>query len=158
MTILDLQETLAKEVGRILKDVATENAAGEKVSGVTVHRQQLPIIVSDEEDASQFFPYAIVRLTEGACADDDSPWDVTADVILGVHDEDARNQGHEHIMVMCQRLIDRFAAKPLLNGKYWAHPNIEWAVQDADAYPYYFGGVRITFSVPRIGRRMTAYD
>lgn len=158
MTIFDLQESLAEEVGRILKDVETANAAGEKVSGVTVHRQQLPIIVSDEEDASQFFPYAIVRLIEGACADDDSPWGVTADVILGVHDEDPRNQGHAHVMVMCQRLVDRFAAEPLLDGKYWAHPNIEWAVQDADAYPYFFGGVRLQFSVPKIGRSMTAYD
>ena len=107
MTILDLQETLAKEVGRILKDVATENAAGEKVSGVTVHRQQLPIIVSDEEDASQFFPYAIVRLTEGACADDDSPWDVTADVILGVHDEDAPEILHLFIPVKDYPMANR---------------------------------------------------
>lgn len=158
MTILDLQESLAKDVERTLKDVVTTDAAGEKVSGVTAHRQHLPIIVSDEEDASQFFPYAIVSLVEGSCADDGSPWDVTVDVLLGVHDEDVRNQGHQHIMVMIQRLIDRFAAEPLLDGKYWAQPNMEWAASDADAYPYYFGGVRIKFSVPRIGRRMTAYD
>ena len=158
MTILDLQESLARDVERTLKDVATTDAAGEKVTGVTAHKQQLPIIVSDEEDASQFFPYAIVKLVEGSCVDDGRPWVVTADVILGVHDEDTKNQGHEHIMIMIQRLIDRFAAEPLLDGKYWAQPNIEWAAQDADAYPYYFGGVRVTFSVPRIGRRISAYD
>ena len=150
MTILNFQEELAKDVEHILKDVVTTNAAGERIHGVTVYKQQLPVITSDEEDESKFFPYAIVRL-------DDSPWMVTADVLLGLHDAEPSNQGHQHILVMCQRLIDRYAAEPLLAKKYRAEQDMEWAVQDADTYPYFFGGVRIKFSVPKIGRREPVY-
>ncbi|KAI4444650.1 hypothetical protein FMM80_25285 [Schaedlerella arabinosiphila] len=157
MTILNFQEELAKDVEHILKDVVTTNAAGERIHGVTVYKQQLPVITSDEEDESKFFPYAIERLDEGKGVDDDSPWMVTADVLLGLHDAEPSNQGHQHILVMCQRLIDRYAAEPLLAKKYRAEQDMEWAVQDADTYPYFFGGVRIKFSVPKIGRREPVY-
>lgn len=53
---------------------------------------------------------------------------------------------------MIQRLVNRFAAEPLLDHKYRAQQDMEWAVQDEETYPYFFGGVRIKFSVPKIGR------
>lgn len=157
MTILDFQEELTRDVKRILKDIVTINAAGERVNGVNVYQQQLPVITSDEEDDSIFLPYALIRLYGGKTEDDDAPWIVTADIHFGVYDADQSNQGHQHIMVMCQRVIDRYAAEPLLAKKYRAEPDIEWAVQDDDTYPYYFGGVRIKFSVPKIGRREPVY-
>lgn len=157
MTALDFQEELAQEVGNILKDIVTVNAAGERVSGINVYKQNLPIITSGEEDDSKFFPYAIVRLYEGETEDDDTPWTDTADILFGVYDQDESNQGHQHIMVMCQRVLDRFAAEPLLARKYRAEQDMEWAIQAEDTYPYYFGGVRIKFSVPKIGRRDPFY-
>lgn len=157
MTALDLQEELAQEVSKILKDIVTVNAAGESVSGVHVYKQNLPIILSDEEDDSKFLPYAIVRLSEGKTEDDDTPWIDTVDIHFGVHDSRESNQGHQHIMVMCQRVIDRFAAEPLLAKKYRAGQDMEWALLDEDTYPYYFGGVRMKFNVPKIGRRDPFY-
>ncbi len=157
MTALDLQEALVKEVEYLLKDITTFNAEGNRVEGVKAYRQQLPIITSDEEDDSKFIPYALVRLYDGKTEDDDSPWVVTTDIHLGVHDASTENQGHCHIMVMCQRIIDRFAAEPLLDRKYRAEQDMEWAVQDSDMYPFYFGGVRIKFDIPKIGRREPVY-
>lgn len=52
MTTLDFQEALVQDVKEILKDIVTMNAAGQKVNGVHVYKQQLPIITSDEEDDS----------------------------------------------------------------------------------------------------------
>ncbi len=153
MTALDFQQALANDVQHILKDIITVNAAGQRVSGVKVYKQQLPVIASDEEDESQFLPYAIVKLSDGKTEDDDEPWTVTADILFGVYDPDKSNQGHQHIMVMCQRVIDRYAADSLLAGRYRAEQDMEWALQDEDTYPYYFGGVRIKFNVPKIGRR-----
>lgn len=157
MTALDLQEELAQEISKILKDIVTVNAAGESVSGVHVYKQNLPIILSDEEDDSKFLPYAIVRLSEGKTEDDNTPWVDTVDIHFGVHDPRESNQGHQHIMVMCQRVIDRFAAEPLLAKKYRAEQDIEWALLDEDTYPYYLGGVRMKFNVPKIGRRDPFY-
>ncbi len=157
MTALDFQQALANDVQYILKDIITVNAAGQRVSGVNVYKQQLPVITSDEEDDSKFLPYAIIRLSDGKTEDDDTPWSVTADILFGVYDSDPSNQGHQHIMVMCQRVIDRYAAEPLLVKKFRAEQDIEWALNDEDTYPYYFGGVRIKFNVPKIGRREPLY-
>ena len=60
-------------------------------------------------------------------------------------------------MVMCQKLIDRYAAEPLLAKKYRARQDMEWALQDDESHPYFFGGVRIKFDIPKIGRRIPFY-
>ena len=158
MTPLVLYDDLIAEVEDILKDVVTKNTAGEDVVGVKGYKYRLPLITADDEDESQFFPYFIVRLSGGKTEDDDSPWLVTADILLGVCENDKDVPGHEHIMVMIQRITDRFVAEPLLNKKFRAEQDIEWAVQDEDTYPFYFGGVEIKFIVPKIGRRIPDYD
>ncbi|MCU6685669.1 hypothetical protein OCV99_03695 [Dorea acetigenes] len=158
MTPLMLQSDLVTEIEDILKDVITKNTAGETVTGIKGYEYRLPIIESDEEDESQFFPYFIVRTSEGRTEDDDSPWLVTVDIILGICENDKDAPGHKNILVMIQRITDRFASEPLLNGKYRAEQNMEWAVQDEDTYPFYFGGVEIKFRVPKIGRRIPNYD
>lgn len=158
MTPLELYDDLITEVENILRGVVTKNTAGESVEGVKGYKYRLPLITADDEDESQFFPYFIVRLSGGKTEDDDSPWLVTADILLGVCENDKDIPGHEHIMVMIQRITDRFVAEPLLNKKFRAEQGIEWAVQDEDTYPFYFGGVEIKFRVPKIGRRIPCYD
>lgn len=158
MTPLELYDDLVTEVENILRDVVTKNTVGESVVGVKGYKYRLPLITADDEDESQFFPYFIVRLSEGKTEDDDSPWLITADILLGVCENDKDVPGHEHIMVMIQRITDHFAAEPLLNHKFRAEQNMEWAVQDEDTYPFYFGGVEIKFRVPKIGRRIPDYD
>lgn len=161
MTILDLQNELAEEVGRILKDVITTDASKTEVHGVTVYKQHLPIVMSNESDVDDFFPYAIVEVYYGSTEDAEEPWTVSTEIQVGVYDEDESNQGHRHIAVMCQRIINRFCAEPLLAKKYWAMPDIEWAFpsgEDSDTFPYFFGFVRIRFSIPKIGRRLPIYD
>lgn len=157
MTALDLQDTLMEEVKEILKDIITEDVTGRRISGVNVFRQQLPVIVSDEESASQFLPYAVIKILDGS-TENEVPWTVAMGVYLGVRDPDKGNQGHKHVMVMIQRIIDRFISVPLLDNKYWAQPDVEWTLDSESAYPHFFGGILIKFSVPKIGRRMTEYD
>ena len=75
------------------------------------------------------------------------------EIHIGICDHSKKNIGHRHIMNMIQDVVDRFAAEPLLNKKFRAEQDIEWAIQDEDTYPFYFGGVAISFNVPKIGRR-----
>ena len=82
---------------------------------------------------------------------------MTADIHLGVYDADLDNQGHQHVATMIQRIANRFAAEPLLDKKYRAQQDMEWALQDENTYPYFFGGIRIKFSVPKIGRSEPIY-
>ncbi len=157
MTALHLQEALMEDVKEILKDIITEGESGGRVSGVNVFAQQLPVIRVNEKDASKTLPYAVVKLLD-ARTEENCPWTVTAGIYLGVRDTGRENQGHRHVMVMVQRIVDRFISEPLLDEKYWAQQDIEWALDTEDLYPNFYGGVCIKFSVPKIGRRMTEYD
>lgn len=157
MTASELQRELIEEVEKILRDIETKNTEGETVTGVKGYEQMLPIVADDEEDESQFFPYFIVKLGDGKTQDDDSPWIVTTDIYLGCYDDSKKANGHRHIINMAQRICDRFAAEPLMNNKFRAEQDMEWALQDEDTYPFYFGGVRIRFNVPKVGRRTPNY-
>ena len=136
MTPLLLDDDLIAEVENILRDVVTKNTAGEDVVGVKGYKYRLPLITADDEDESQFFPYFIVRLSGGKTEDDDSPWLVTAHILLGVCENDKDAPGHEHNMVMIQSITDRFVAAHLLNNKFRAQPGLECAVQDEDTFPF----------------------
>lgn len=157
MTALELQDALMEDVEKTLKDVITEEESEEEISGVKMFAQQLPVIISDEEDVSQFFPYAVIKILQGQTQEEE-PWTVTAGIYLGVYDPGEENQGHRHVMVMIQRIIDRFVSDPLLDKRYWAQQDIEWELGSEDNHPYFFGGVCIKFSVPKIGRRLPVYD
>lgn len=157
MTAAHLQDALMEDVREILKDIITEGGSGERVEGVNVFAQQLPVFRAHEGEASKTMPYAVVKLLDGATVNE-GPWTVTAGIYLGIRDRDQENQGHRHVMVMIQRIIDRFVSEPLLAERYRAQPEIEWALDTEDLYPNFYGAVCIKFSVPKIGRKMTEYD
>ena len=148
MTALEFQKDLAYEVESILKDVITKDPEGNTVVGVKAYRQFLPKVTEDDEDETKFFPYAIVRLSEGTTPDDFTPWIVTVDILLGVYDTDPTMGGGDHILIMIRRIIDRFSQEALLAKKYRCETQMDWAVQDEDTYPYFFGGVRLKFNIP----------
>lgn len=152
MTRKDLQDALVEETKRLLKDVWAKNSLGEDVQ-VQVFPQRLPVMTEDEDDETKLFPYAIVRLGDAKTAGDEDPWHVTVDWLLGVHDNSVDGQGHIHILTMIERITNRFIAEPWLNNIYRADQRITTALQDEDTYPFYFGGVEITFSIPKTGRR-----
>lgn len=157
MTAAHLQDALAEEVKEILKDIITEDETGERVEGVNVFTQQLPVIRAHERDGTKVLPYAVVKLLDGRTVGEE-PWTVTVGIYLGVWDRGRENQGHRHVLVMIQRIIDRFISEPLLDDRYWAQPEMEWALDTEDLRSEFYGAVCIKFSVPKIGRRMTEYD
>lgn len=156
MTFKNLQDDLIEEVEVILKDIRTKDPFGEEKVGVKGYGHRLPVIQSDEEDENQYFPFFIVRFDNGKTKDDDDCWHVATDIIFGIHDT-SESGGHENILVIIQRVVDRFASEPGLKKKYRADQEINWAVQEDDTYPYYYGAVGITFSVPKIERKVARY-
>lgn len=157
MTVLKLQDALIEDVKETLKDMITQDVSGNRVTGVKVFAQQLPVISSNERDTSRFLPYAVVKILD-AQTEEDIPWSVTTGIYFGVRDAGRENQGHKHIMVMIERVTDRFISDPLLDNRYWAQQDIQWELDSEDHYPHFFGGVCINFSVPKIGRREPIYD
>ena len=152
MTFMKLEDALIDEVGAILKDVVSHTADGNKAVGFHGYRHELPVLKSDEDDEEKLLPFYIIRIAEGTTADDNDHWHVAADIILGVHEEGA--DGHQHILIAIQRIVDRFAENPVLKA-FRADQDMKWQAGEEDRYPYYFGAVSITFSVPKANRRTT---
>ena len=150
MTFRNLQDALLDEIGVILKDMVSTTADDKKAVGFHGYAHTLPIMRSDDEDEEKLFPFYIIKLTEGRTQGDGDCWHAVADIILGVHEEDGA--GHEHILTAIQRIVDRFAAEPDLKA-FRADQDMTWQVGDEDTYPYFWGAVSITFSVPKILRR-----
>lgn len=156
MTFKNLQDDLIVEVEGILSEIQTKNTAGEKVVGVKGYAHQLPVFETDEEDVSQLMLYFIVRFDGGETKEDDDPWHVATQILFSVHD-DSKSNGHEHLLTIIQRVVDRFVSEPLLNKMYRADQDIQFAIAEDDTYPFYFGGISMKFSIPKIGRREPDY-
>lgn len=155
MTFKDLQDDLIVEIENVLEDIVTKDKYGNRVVGVKGFAHRLPIIEEDEEDPDRFFPYFIVRHDTMNTQDDEDCWHVSVNIIIGVY-ERAVYLGHEHLLIIIQRILDRFVSDPKLSY-YRADQNMTGAVAEDDTYPYYFGAVGITFSVPKMGREAKYY-
>ena len=152
MVANELQAELLQEVKKVLKDLRMKNTAGEFVDGINGYEQGLPLVVEDDEDESKFFPYYIIKLDEGETPTAEEPWKVHVFIILGIYEDSKENIGHKEIMNAVERIQQRFEKEPLLNGKYRADPEMSWALQDEQTYPFYFGALELYFWIPKIGR------
>lgn len=148
----NLQKDLVKEIENILAKLTFMDAEGKQVIGCKGYEQSLPVIEEDDRMTSEFFPYFIVRMENGETSDDDDFWNIKVTVLLGIHDSDAGTNGHREILKMIDLIQQRFLARPLLNRKYRCLPKMSWALQEEDTYPFYFGGLEMTFGCMKIGR------
>lgn len=148
----DLQNSLIDKIGELLSEMSFEKADGTTVAGAAGYPQQLPKLTQDDEDPDQFFPYYIVKIIGGHTATDNEPWDTTVDIMLGCYSDDAENNGHLKLLDMIKTITEYFQAYPLLNHKYRALQDMEFAIQDEDTYPYFFGGIEMKFWVARARR------
>lgn len=157
MIASDLQDALVSEIADLLSETTSTNTLGEIVTGVTGYEQFLPVLRNDDDTPDMFFPYFIVRLDNGKTADDNDLWNVRTDILIGIHDEGNENDGHKIVLNCINRIINRFSQEATLGipGRkaFRCQSEMEWALQDEDTWPYFFGGVSLTFSVPKPTRR-----
>ena len=148
----NLQDDLIDKIGEVISEIEFEKADGNSVTGATGYRQQLPKLTQDDETEDQFFPYYIVRIENGKTPSDNEPWNVVVDILLGCYSDDETNNGHLQILDMIKAITEYFQAYPLLHHKYRALQDMEFALQDEDTYPYFFGGIEMKFWVARARR------
>ncbi|MCM1026093.1 MAG: hypothetical protein NC432_06635 [Roseburia sp.] len=165
-----LQDDLVEELKTIFKDLHYKTPGGE-LSEINVFPQALPIPgpaeppegeapeyleeglgATDPVKAEDPYPYAIVRIEDGKIEAIDGNQAVTVLIILGAYNDDLKNQGHKDILNMIQKIYERFAKNAILAQKYeLVHP-ITWTLQEEESYPYFIGGVALTFNTLEIRR------
>jgi hypothetical protein len=162
-----LQDDLAAELGNILKDFRLKDPQGND-SKINIFLQYLPMPepleqddipvemlengLADQQTAPDPYPYIVVRIDDGEIKDEDSAQTVDVNLLIGTYEPDYDKQGHKDVLNIIARLYERFAKVPVLNGKYTIQYPVLWALQGEESYPFYFGGMNLTFEIAAVRR------
>lgn len=151
MTATILQEKLVEEMSVIFKDDLFKDSMG-KYTKMNIFEQNLPI--RQDEDAPDPIPYIIVRLETGTTKSGIDPQEVLVTLLIGYFDDDAGNNGHKGVLGIIQKVQERFEKEPMLAHQFMfmndeQHP-FDWALQDEESFPYFFGAASMTFKTAAI--------
>ena len=166
-----VQDDLRDELSKIFAHFRLRGPDGE-VSQIKIFEQSLPVpeaqdipdTVTDEEleegtyDAKAKyaqFPYIIVRIIDGEILNIDAEQSVDIQLLIGVVDRSHDNQGHKDVLNIIQKIYERFSKNPILAHKYECMMPIQWALQEEESFPFFFGGMALRFETAPITREDT---
>ena len=150
MNALKLQDAIVSDLQRLFEKRRYKTPDGE-TAAVSVFAQNLPKRESEDEDDP--FPYIIVRLDSGDIENQASACKVSVFLLVGVFDDDKQNQGHKTVLEMVEAIQRHYEETPLLNSQFVFTDPFHWALQDEESYPYFFGGIEISFDIPAPRRK-----
>lgn len=142
-----LQDALVADLTELLKDRRYKKPDG-SASAPAVFAQSLPKQLTDAETESDPFPYLIVRIDSGMIETQTDPYKVSLLLLLGIYDDDKQNQGHRAVLELIEVIQQHYEEHTDLKGQFVFTDPFNWALQDEDSFPYFFGGIEITFKVP----------
>lgn len=168
LTPLFFQEALAEEIRGITKGMMFCQPKSKEQIPLQVHTQALPIpekkkdfteiegmsmmtgsieyTESNEEEAVFDCPWCLVKMDGGKVPGINQRQEVSVAVCFGIFDDSPENKGHQAVLNLIQKTYERFAKNPLLNGQYTCQGSFEWALQEEDTFPYFFGAISMQFS------------
>lgn len=162
-TPLFFQKALVEEIKRITKDMLFQNPEGEELLKLEVFAQSLPIPerkqMADNDDTYKTIdyvdvepesavckcPWCIVKIENGNIAEINGFQNVEVVIGFGIYNPDNENNGHEELLNLIQKIYKRFSCDPLLDQQYTCTGAFEWALQEEDTFPYFFGAIGTTF-------------
>lgn len=147
MTATMLQEELVKELETIFRGDLFKNSLGKYVK-LNVYEQQLPI--KEDEDSPDPMPYITVRIETGSTKSGTDPQEVLVTLLFGYFDDSPENNGHKGVLGMIQKVHERFEKQPMLANQFMFQDPFDWALQDEESFPYFFGAASMTFKTAAI--------
>ena len=147
MTIRDLQQALIGHIEQLFSDNALKTCK--------VFSQSLPP-KKYENDTDTLFPYCVVSVGDGKDDQKGSSVDVT--LSFGAMDHEPDYQGYADICHMVDICRLDLAENPWIEAKYEVQQPVNFTLSPDDriTYPYYFGGIWFTVSVPPLNK--TVYN
>ena len=130
-----------------------------RMAAPTVFRQYLPIRSThspappseDGEDEGwqdeDPFPYLVVKLDGGGVESATSMNTVDVVVLVGIFDDNPKNEGHIAVMQIIERIMFHFAERPVL-GPFSYADRFDWELLERDGFPYYYGACAFSFYIP----------
>lgn len=139
MTPILLQKALQKEIEEITNDILLPTPKRE-MRKLKTFAQRLP--TRTRKDESESYPYCVVQIISGDIKDTQI---ITTILRIGIFNSNDEAKGHEELLSIIQRILERFRKNPILDKKYICEAEQKWEVMDEDTHPYYYGGVLLKF-------------
>lgn len=152
MNARQLQDALVADLQELFKDRRYETPAG-GTAALSVFPQNLPKRESENDDDP--FPYIIARIDSGGVETQTDPHKVAVLLLVGIYDDDAANQGHRAVLEIMEVIQQHFEETPLLDRQFTFVDPFNWALQDEESYPYFFGAANLTFELPAPRRKVS---
>lgn len=143
------QTAMAETVRLVFKDKKFNSPTGPK--SLNVFEQDLTVPEDSDEDVDTelaVMPYVIVRLSGGEVKDEHSTQTVEMTLIVGAYDNSGKRSGWGEVLNILEDLMKYFCSVRSIGENSHILLPIEWAMQEDDSQPYYFGALRITVTVP----------
>lgn len=145
----DLQKRLKEELETMFKDYRMKGEDGESTP-FHFYEGAAPIPKTDEDPT--FIPYMVARTAAGKVPDDNYGFTTArALIIVATYENDEAYPSNADVLQIIDKIIERFQTHPSM-GAYTRTGDIEWTLSDEDTYPYFFGGVELSFILPTIFR------
>lgn len=145
MTARELQAVAVEDIKALLANDHFKAPDGE-MKAPQVFPQALPKRNSDNDDDP--FPYVIVRIDSGGIDSQTDPHKVALVLLIGIYDDNESNQGHTSVLEIVERIQRHYEEKPLLANQFKFIDPFNWALQDEESWPYFFGACNLNFELP----------
>ena len=145
-----LQDAIVADLNTLFKDRRFKTPDGGQAAP-TFYPQNLPKRQSDEDPDP--FPYGIVRLDSGAIENQTDPHKVAVIVLIGIYDDRPENQGHRAVLEIMEVIQQHYEETPLLARQFTFADPFNWALQDEESYPFFFGACNLIFNTPAPRRK-----
>ena len=112
---------------------------------VSVFEQELPIRDAATDDP---YPYIIVKLDTGGIETPTDPFKVNVILLIGIYDNDRKNQGHKTVLEIIERIQTHYEKNPTLSGGTFQFVDpFKWVLQDEPSWPYFYGACNLAFNL-----------
>lgn len=142
-----LQDCLVDEMKVLFNGILFKNEKNEKVP-LNVYPQNLPVKKNPDDD--NHFPFLIIRIADGEGQDEESDDTCRILFIAGICDDDEKYQGYKDIANIIEKIRQHLFRQRVFDSKYEIVYPYNWAIQDDDEYPHYFGGIDTNWIVPKV--------
>lgn len=146
MTARELQDAVVADLKKLFSGIYYKTPE-ETTSPPNIYKQFLPKRTVEDGDKDDPYPYIIVRLDSGGIETQRDPHKVAVLLLIGIYDDDLQNNGYLAVMEIIEKIQRHYEETPALKEFVCADP-FNWALQDEESYPYYFGACNLTFHVP----------
>ena len=147
MNARELQTAIKEDLEALFSDTVLKDPPEEKpgTAKISVFEQELPIRDANADDP---YPYIIAKLDTGGIDTPTDPHKVNVILLIGIYDNDRRNQGHKTVLEIIERIQTHYEKNPTLSGGTFQFTDpFKWVLQDEPSWPYFYGACNLAFNL-----------